>query len=158
MCVEITGKEKWRWFFISAPDVGRANISIEGVHRYDGRATVKNAAFEITDSHGSLVLRSAPEDAGRWQAFLGHGSHVVRDSDGQELARIRYSRGGFRRTVIFGGQEFPCSWRGRIVLPGGIISYPSRRVVRTEISDETHRLAYLGIAFYLWLRQDFSDA
>src|SRR5687767_12060690 len=156
MSIEITGKNKWRFSIVSAPEFGHASISIDGVQTYDGRVTANDHAFEIADAKRNIILTSAPEFAGRWQRFFGQGSHVVRSAVGAELARITY-RGffGFRRALVIDGQPFACPRRQRIEFPGAIIRFDARlRAARVEVSDQPHQLAYLGVGFYLWLRED----
>jgi len=134
------------------PHPGNAAIIVAGRHLLDGQHTDVRYpySFEIKDLNGKLVLRNVPELAGG----ICRGSHVIRNAAGDELARIQYEGFlGSRKSICIQNDvmKYP---RGRTaVLTGATITIDHRtRSAHLEIADESRLLAYVGVAYYWWLR------
>lgn len=134
---------------------GDASITLDGIPAYEGKITGRNFSFQIVDLEGASVLASSPELQG---AFSGHGSHVMKDMRGVEVARVNYDGlFGFRRTCIVDGKavNWPQGDRQHVTLPGATVTIDlHHRSARAEITDSANRIAYIGLAFYIWLRSD----
>src|ERR1700677_1558492 len=155
MLIEITGRNYWKFHAITDPSVGHASISVDGTPAYEGKRTAKGFSFEIADLQGNPILTSSSESPSRWRGFLGHGSQVIRDNNGAEVARVMYDGlFGFRRTCVVGSKtvRWPQSHTQHVELPGATITIDiRRRSARAEISDQTNQIAYLGLVFYIWM-------
>lgn len=140
-------------------DTGHAAITVDGSHVYDGRATWKLGSFDITDTSQRLVIQASSETKSKWHAFLGHGSRIIRDAVGAEIARISYAGlFGFRRTTTVGQNNFRLPQRSCIELPEATISVDRwHRSARADVHSADVLLPYLAIAFDLWLSEETSS-
>ena len=146
------------WRIIKA--VGRADIYLDGALKYKGRPkTGFNSEGEIIDLDDRPVLRSSLTGS-RWKAFLENPTYIIQTAAGAELAQIKY-RGfaGWKCAIAIGGQAFSCPQTGGVVLPGAAFRVSETPLeVRATVSDNEHFLAYLGIAFCLWMKRGVDDA
>lgn len=140
--------------------VGHANIYLNSSLKYKGRPkTGFSCEGEITDLDGYHVTRCSSFAASWWRAMLDHRTYIIQAA-GTELARIRrHGFFGYECDISIGGQEFPWPRRGEIALPGATFNvYPQPLEVRVTISDEDQMLAYMGIAFFLWMKRGIDES
>jgi hypothetical protein len=88
-------------------------------------------------------------------AFFENPTYIIQANAGTELARIRYH--GFlgrKCAIAIRNQAFSCPLTSGIVLPGAAFRVSDSPLeVRATVSENEHLLAYIGIAFCLWMKR-----
>ena len=134
--------------------VGQANIYLNGSLRYKGEPT-RSYESDVVDLDGKRIIRCHSFSANWWSALFGNRTYIFEAEGGPELARI-ICQGpfGLDRHISIDGEISPYPSGSEIVLPGAAFSVCGNPIeVRVNASDDSHKLAYIGIAVHLWMRQ-----
>lgn len=133
--------------------VGQPNIYLNGSLRYKGEPA---RAYEgdVADLDGKRIIRCHSFSANWWRALFGSRTYVFEAEGGSELARIIYQGPFGANHISVDGEVSSYPTGSEIVLPGAEFSLCDSPIeVRVNASDDSHSLAYIGIAVHLWMRK-----
>jgi hypothetical protein len=132
--------------------VRQANIYLNGSLKYKSRSILSYES-DVVDLDGEPIIRCRSFSANWWRALFGCRAYIIQAEDGPELARIiRHGLFGENCDISIDGQTFSCPSRGELSLPSANFAFCDYPIeVRANASDDSHKLAYIGIAVHLWL-------